>query len=604
MNKLISKGIFFGLLLVVSSLWPGCRKDRLAWDPETRLVVEPDSGLTTQIFIFRIDLLNLPTRQQEFYVRWDMDGDANWDGPFSALPNISHRFYQKGMHPVTAEILTEDGKRLIVSRKITVAQGYSAPHAGFSVVPGAGNFQTQFTFDASSTFDDEDSLSTLLFKWDFENDGRWDTDLNSNPEVTHSFKTPREYTVKLYVIDPSQRGASLIKKVEVNRHETLIHVDFTWLPEEATVKDTFLLDASATFHETDPNRIFTYTWDIRGEVKYGPFTEAVFPHVFWEYGKQTVTLTVTDQLGLHNQVTKEFYVIKENKPPRPSIQISTRIGNISTQFYLNAWNSRDDVTPPSQMPVRWDFEGDGIWDTGWSLDKELFYQYTQPGEYWLTLEAEDEGGERDTTKTLILISPHLVQTGYIKDYRDAKYYGTVKIGDQWWMSDNLDYRVDAKRDIPMLQICLYEMAGLCDRFGALYQSERAKGYLLAGKNICPEGWRIPSRSDWEKLAKKVPSAQGRAYMKVGGQLGFNAELNGYGKFHFVYDYTVDPPRIADTVYTFFKIFEEVRFLTTTTRNSLHEQSQYYFGIQNNYDGLNQFWGDLDGYYFVRCIKED
>ena len=597
--------IFLMVLIAGMAFYPSCDREREAWKPEVKMLMQPDSGLTTSIFELRLEVPNLPSSQSSVFSRWDLNGDSVWDEPFTADRIIYHRFYSKGTHRIKAEVLTEDGQRIILSKQVKVDQGYSAPQVSFKTDPPVGNYLTEFTFDASATFDDEDPFSSLLFRWDFEDDGLWDTEPGNVAVVKHIFNKTGIYKVRLGVTDPTRRTATTTRILEVNMHDDRIVPDFKWIPLEATVKDTFILDASATRHSADSLRVFTYQWEIKGEQKYGPFTDPVFQHVFWSSGMQEVTLCITDQFGLTNSLMKEFYVIKENKPPNPAIKFATPYGNTSTNFYISAWPSTDDVTAPSKLLIRWDFEGDGTWDTGWSYEKLLYHQFALPGTYWVTLEAEDEGGERAVTKSRLLVSASTSPTGFIVDPRDGNFYGTVKIGDQWWMSDNLDCRTAWKivKDIPMLQKCYDEENGMCDLYGSLYQGERSDGYFDAGFNICPDGWRLPSKKDWEALAKQAPPGEGREAFMVGGSLGFNARMTGYGRFEFIYfPYTQD---IMDTLYYFYGLYQQVQFLSTTRRPFLeHMQSQFYFGLNKNYDGVNLSWGELDGYFYARCIKKE
>jgi PKD repeat protein len=295
MNKSLAIGFFKTLLIAVTLFLSGCHKDRSLWKPEAVLVMKPDSGLTTQTFDFRIDIPNLPSTQKEYYIRWDLNEDSVWDASFTALPVITHRFYQKGVHTARAEVLTKDGQRILLKKNIRIDQGYSAPHAAFKIDPPESNYLTEFTFDAGSTIDDEDAFSLLQFKWDFENDGSWDTESSSNPIAKHTYKKSGNYSVKLSVTDPTRRTATETKILIVNLHDSLIHPDFTWSSPDGTVKDTFLLDASATRHAIDSARVFTYTWDIDNEVTYGPYSDPKFSHMFWIAGMQKVTLTATDQ---------------------------------------------------------------------------------------------------------------------------------------------------------------------------------------------------------------------------------------------------------------------------------------------------------------------
>ena len=592
-------------LLVILMVSHSCIKEKEVWDPEVRLVIAPDSGLTTQVFDFGLEVLNLPSSHQSLFVRWDLNGDSLWDVPYSAEQVIKHRFYQAGIHHVRVELLTEDGQTRLITRDIRVEQGYSAPHVELTIEPPIGHYRTEFTFDASQTFDDEDPFESLEFRWDFENDGVWDTDWGHEPMVSHRYPSAGDYTVRVSVVDPTRRTASLTSAVEVNRHDPLILADFSWTPDEATVKDTFLLDASATRHSMDSIRTYRYTWDIKNEQRYGPFDDPRFEHVFWFFGPQEITLTATDQYGLSNSITKGFYVIKENKPPVAGIQLATQYGNIQTNFYISAWPSRDDVTMPSELLVRWDFEGDGIWDTGWSTEKLVFHQYSTPGTYWVTLEAEDEGGERATTREKLHVSSSTAPTGYILDARDGHYYGTVKIGHQWWMSDNLDYRTPWKiiEYIPMVQKCYDEEVGNCDRYGSLYQGDRTISYDEAGHQICPTGWRLPAKADWETMASYAPSGEGSDAFMIGGSLGFNAQLTGYG--YYAYLISENPPIIYDTIWSYYGVNQEVKFFSATRRPHMPtEQAQFHFGLVAGHPDPILSWSNHRYYYYIRCVKDE
>jgi hypothetical protein len=75
------------------------------------------------------------------------------------------------------------------------------PVADFSVYPPAGIIGTMFQFDASISTDDNDGLSMLSFRWDWEGDSNWDTSWSNSPQASHSFSESGAYNVTLEVKD-------------------------------------------------------------------------------------------------------------------------------------------------------------------------------------------------------------------------------------------------------------------------------------------------------------------------------------------------------------------------------------------------------------------
>ena len=92
--------------------------------------------------------------------------------------------------------------------------------------------------------------------------------------------------------------------------------------------------------------------------------------------------------------------------------------------------------------------------------------------------------------------------GELLDIRDNKTYKTVKIGGQVWMAENL--ACYAGKDIIDWD---YNDENKFSKYGRLYPWEVAK-------NICPDGWHLPSDSEWEQLAKTISTLKG-PYSKQG-----------------------------------------------------------------------------------------
>ncbi|SIO33199.1 fibrobacter succinogenes major paralogous domain-containing protein [Fibrobacter sp. UWB11] len=109
------------------------------------------------------------------------------------------------------------------------------------------------------------------------------------------------------------------------------------------------------------------------------------------------------------------------------------------------------------------------------------------------------------------------------DPRDGQSYDVVKIGDLTWMAENLNYKTEAS-------VCPDGDSRNCKRLGRLYTWAEAK-------TVCPEGWRLPTKVDFEKLIAEmfkdgVASSKGDAGAALKAKDGWFKKGNGTDEFGF------------------------------------------------------------------------
>ncbi|MBA7536103.1 hypothetical protein ES705_28365 [subsurface metagenome] len=119
------------------------------------------------------------------------------------------------------------------------------------------------------------------------------------------------------------------------------------------------------------------------------------------------------------------------------------------------------------------------------------------------------------------------------DPRDGQKYHTIKIGDQVWMAENFAY---IPNDFPLKKygIWVYGYEGNDMKevkatenfktYGCLYDWETANN-----KGICPPGWHLPSKEEFELLQKTVGGTGKHTHnnLIIGGTSGFNARFGGW-----------------------------------------------------------------------------
>jgi uncharacterized protein (TIGR02145 family) len=82
----------------------------------------------------------------------------------------------------------------------------------------------------------------------------------------------------------------------------------------------------------------------------------------------------------------------ENKNPTASLSISPNSGTLETDFVLDASASTDPETSSDKLEVKWDWEGDGTWDTDYSDVKKVSRKYTATGTFFPEVMVKDEEG--------------------------------------------------------------------------------------------------------------------------------------------------------------------------------------------------------------------
>jgi len=169
-----------------------------------------------------------------------------------------------------------------------------------------------------------------------------------------------------------------------------------------------------------------------------------------------------------------------------------------------------------------------------------------------------------------------LETGTVSD-NDGNTYQTVKIGDQWWMAENLK-ATSTPDEANVSGVYIYNnSASNLNEYGRLYTWEAAKKPFISG-------WHLPSEAEWDILARTLGSDVA-VKLKVGGSSGFEGKLGGYRTYTGQY----------------VEMGSWGGFWTSTVYTSDHSYIRYLFSSNNNFDHL-QGCGNTGG-NSVRLVKD-
>lgn len=240
------------------------------------------------------------------------------------------------------------------------------------------------------------------------------------------------------------------------------------------------------------------------------------------------------------------------------------------------------------------------------------YYCTKNGQ-WVSL---TDGWSWDVPKEVRCDRP--VTYGTLTDTREspAKTYKTVKIGSQTWMAENLNYKVNDQKS----SWCYGNNPANCEITGRLYtwnaavgrneedcEDDKTCGITEPVKGICPNGWHMPSKSEWEVLVDYTNSTAPANILKSQTGWGWTFRGKHYGgsdDYGFCiipgsrkyYNYS-QAPSLNDTT-----IFDHDGFALFWTSTLYYGNIAYY--ATASYDDVIVFPYDFIYYGMsVRCIKD-
>ncbi|SEP23450.1 Carboxypeptidase regulatory-like domain-containing protein [Halorientalis persicus] len=196
---------------------------------------------------------------------------------------------------------------------IAISEGNSPPVADFTTEPARPkNPGETFLVDPSASSDPDGDEALMTYKWDWDNDGEYET--TSSGVTSHSFDTETDQTITLQAKDENGGTDTITKTIDMNRQPNAVP---TWpVPDVPSDQSRVEVELDGSDSNDADGTVTSWDWTIKyadGSVRSTP--TGVSPSVQLSPGSYEVTLKVADNNDGTDSVTGSLNIDSANRPP-------------------------------------------------------------------------------------------------------------------------------------------------------------------------------------------------------------------------------------------------------------------------------------------------
>jgi uncharacterized protein (TIGR02145 family) len=199
----------------------------------------------------------------------------------------------------------------------------------------------------------------------------------------------------------------------------------------------------------------------------------------------------------------------------------------------------------------------------------------------------------------------------------GKTYNTVQIGTQCWLRENLNVGTQISGTLSQTnnsqieKFCYGNDSVNCNVYGGLYQWAEAVQYLnnvtnsthwnplptTPVKGLCPQGWHIPSKTEFETMFTYLGTTSGGGKVKEAGVVHWSSPNTGASNSS---GFTMLPSgNMISGIYTYLTSYANI---WTITKGNLVGDA-WYFGAAYNYSTHTTGQSYKTNGLSIRCLKD-
>ena len=393
----------------------------------------------------------------------------------------------------TFQLSTGDGTKKVYAKfkndfeiespvlKDDIIMDTTPPIAVLTVTPDSGiTNETTFQFDPTASHDNLASQSDLRVRYDWQNDGTYDTDWQELRITNYEFQIGGgDKTIKLQLKDGAGWQVETIQTIFVN---TRPQAEFTATQTSYLNKLIVHFDASQSLDYEDGHYL-KCRWDFDGDGIFDTnwLTEDTISHQYADYGTYKVKLNVKDKNALTNVNEQSIEVT----PPLIKT-IFVEGGTFEMGCTSEQSDCYNDALPVHTVTVNSLYIGK--YEVTNAQVVEVFNWALQQGK--ITISSTTLQNAEGDQQELLDLDANKCQISYD--------------GTQLYVENNYD-------DYPVIEISWYGAAAFCN-----YLSEReglTPVYNLSdwSADWNANGYRLPTEAEWEYASRGGAFSQGYRY---------------------------------------------------------------------------------------------
>jgi hypothetical protein len=195
---------------------------------------------------------------------------------------------------------------------------------------------------------------------------------------------------------------------------------------------------------------------------------------------------------------------------RFTIWPSTNLGIY--QYILFDASTSTDQADPTSLVYRWDWEGDGIWDTDFTAEKTALHWYTNEGTYASRLEVRNAMGLTDLAEVEIVIHQYQYMVGILIEKSPGYPAGPVWLGMMPRHSGDITFTL-WHSDVTSVVLELYDITMDSEKVMRMTVKFKQQGTYPSGTIVCDP---IMAEADhyYRLIIKDLDAPIGASFMAI------------------------------------------------------------------------------------------